>query len=802
MEMKNYRKVLVVSIMTLLVGTFFVPLISGGTNGDSDPVTITVNQSDDDIEIVYEINDFVEVPVMINGVEYSIILIGEESNLLLAGKPDIPNICRSVVIHDTAKMKVNVISTTYEEYDNVLIAPSKGNLPRTVNPDDVPFEFGDVYNEDDWFPGEIASLREPYILRDYRGQVVEIYPIQYNPVQKIMRFYTDITVEVVPDGEGTINCIYRDELPAKVDFDFKLIYNNHFINFGKSGRYDPVGEQGNMLIITYDDFWDEMIPLFEWKTIMGIPIEMVKVSEIGNANAIKTYIADYYNDYGLTFVLLVGDAAQVPSFMIGASASDPSYTYVVGGDHYPDLFVGRFSAQNIEQVETQVERSVEYEKFPQVGAEWYHKGTGVASSQGAGVGDEGEADWEHMRLLRTLLMDYIYTEVDELYDGSQGGEDASGNPTPSMVAEAVNDGRSIVNYCGHGSPSGWGTSGFSTSDINNLVNDNMLPFVTCVACNNGQFDDYDNCFCEAWLRATNNGEPTGGIASTGSTVGMSWAPPMDAQDEFVDLIVETYEDNVKHTFGGIHYNGVMHMNDEYGSAGYSETDYWIVFGDPSVQIRTDTPVEMTVDRDEEIEEEATSFEVTVQNVENALCALSRNGEIWGHAYTNEYGHALIELKEPVIGEEPMDLVITAYNKIPYFAEIPVHVNDPPEIPNKPEGPTTGQPYQELTFTTSTTDPDGDQVSYMWRWGDGHYSEWSDPYNSGETASASHSWSEPAHYKIRVKARDAEGAETDWSEPLSITIAKGKAVYNPIFTRILEELMDHFPILKQILLKFW
>jgi len=75
-----------------------------------------------------------------------------------------------------------------------------------------------------------------------------------------------------------------------------------------------------------------------------------------------------------------------------------------------------------------------------------------------------------------------------------------------------------------------------------------------------------------------------------------------------------------------------------------------------------------------------------------------------------------------------------------------------------------------------------------------------PYNSGETASASHGWSEAATYKIRVKIKDIYGAESDWSEPLSITITKGKAVYNPIFTRILEELMDHFPLLKHFLFK--
>jgi len=477
------QKIIVASILTLLVGTCFVPFVSGDNN--SGQIIITVNESDEIIEITYEINDFEEEFVDIDGTEYSIIKIGEESNLLETGNPDIPNICRSIVIPDTAKMKVDVVSTEYVDYNNVIIAPSKGNLLRTVNPDDVPYEFGEVYNVDDWFPGKIAELRDPYIIRDFRGQVVEIYPIQYNPVTKIMRFYNEITVEVIQDEEGTINCIYREELPEKVDFDFKLIYEQHFINYGQQGRYDPVIDIGNMLVIVYDSFWDEMVPFVDWKNIKGIPTEMVKVSEIGNANAIKTYA--------------------------GYVASDPSYSFIVGNDHYSDLFVGRFSAENIGQLETQVERTLEYEKYPQAGEEWYKKGLGVASNQGPG--DDGEDDDEHMDVIRDKLLAYTYIEVDQSYDFTG---------TTAYIAASLNDGRSITNYCGHGSPTSWGNGGgFSNGDVNSLVNDNMLPFITSVACNNGEFDSY-TCFAEIWMRATNNGEPTGSIANFMSTISQSW----------------------------------------------------------------------------------------------------------------------------------------------------------------------------------------------------------------------------------------------------------------------------------------
>ncbi len=60
---------------------------------------------------------------------------------------------------------------------------------------------------------------------------------------------------------------------------------------------------------------------------------------------------------------------------VGGVTSDPSYSYIVGSDHYPDLFVGRFSAENFAQAQTQANRTVAYESDPQIDAEWYEKGS-------------------------------------------------------------------------------------------------------------------------------------------------------------------------------------------------------------------------------------------------------------------------------------------------------------------------------------------------------------------------------------------------------------------------------------------
>jgi Peptidase family C25/Propeptide_C25/Peptidase family C25, C terminal ig-like domain len=788
MREKNMRKLIILFVGLFVIATSFLPVIGGSSPEtqpmNSDAVAITVQQIGDTTMLHYTLDAFTMTPVEINNKQYVTITLDGAAKNLVAGTPALPSIARSIIIPADGTMIVRIVDSSYEEYTNILVAPSKGNLLRTVNPADVPYEFGEIYSQNTWYPTNIAELQEPYYLRDFRGQVVTIHPFQYNPAQGVLRFYNDITVEITP--AQPLNTQYR---LSTIDNDFLSVYQQHFLNFN-TAKYDPVSEQGNMLVITFDSFYGTMIPFVQWKNMKGIPTEMVNVSTIGNAAAIKTYIADYYTNNGLTFVLLVGDASQVPVNYLGGVASDPSYGYIVGSDHYPDLFVGRFSAENVAQAQTQANRTIAYESDPQIDATWYEKGVGIASSQGPG--DDNEYDYQHIRNIRTLLLNFTYAAVDELYDGSQGGGDASGNPTPSLVAASLNDGRSIINYCGHGSMTSWGSSGFSNSDISNLVNDNMLPFITSVACNNGEFQS-GTCFGEAWLRATHNGQPTGAIGAYMSTVSQSWDPPMEAQDEFNNILVGLYPENIKTTFGALCFTGSMSMIDEYGSEGSYESDAWTVFGDPSVQVRTDIPFTMEVTHDSFLPNGAETFEVDVTGLPNALCAISANGELLGNGYTDTTGHAIIQFFTPVGVTEDVQLVVTGLNAIPYIATLTVgEPNLPPATPDKPTGRLTGKPGNTYMYSSQTTDPESDGIYYLWDWGDGNFSEWVGPYASGSTVSTQKSWAAEGNYSIRVKAKDAQGHESGWSEPLDITMP-----YNlPYVAKLLDLLESLFPRLFQ------
>jgi hypothetical protein len=124
-------------------------------------------------------------------------------------------------------------------------------------------------------------------------------------------------------------------------------------------------------------------------------------------------------------------------------------------------------------------------------------------------------------------------------------------------------------------------------------------------------------------------------------------------------------------------------------------------------------------------------------------------------------------------------------------------NSRPDKPITPSGPSNGKSGEEYTYTTSTTDPDDDKVYYMWDWGDGTFSDWIGPYNSGEECSASHIWNDRASYSIKVKAKDENGIHGPWSDPLSVSMPKSKVIDRPILN-FLEQHPRLFPILRVFL----
>lgn len=195
-------------------------------------------------------------------------------------------------------------------------------------------------------------------------------------------------------------------------------------------------------------------------------------------------------------------------------------------------------------------------------------------------------------------------------------------------------------------------------------------------------------------------------------------------------------------------------------------------------------------------------------VTNGVKPVYSVGDLW-FTRVDEFGHVLWE---KIIGGEKYEstyrlditddggYIIAGSTKSyglgnfdAWLVKITDFENQRPNKPTKPSGPNKGKPDTEYTFTTSTTDPDGDQVTYTWDWGDGNYSEWLN------TAEASYTWKEEDNYNIRVIAKDINGGESDWSDPLLFSTPKNKVI-NRVILNFLNQYPNLFPILRQLLLK--
>ncbi len=659
------RSLLTVCFLVLIVSAVFAEIVSFGS-GDN---TINVIASSEmETVLQYNISNFEQSKVIINGADWYQIRLPKEGITQDKGNPELPVFNRSIIINNSALMHLQVSDVQYQDFQ-LAVAPSKGVITRNINPATIPYTFGKVYQDKNFYPSEIAELSEPYILRDFRGITIKTVPFAYNAATKTLRVYTSYKIRVYADGYDTINTL--SESRGEISRDFSPIYENHFVNW-QNLRYTPVSDTfGKLLVICYDSYLTQIAPYVNWKKQKGISTELVAWSAVGTTAAnLQTYIQSRYTaDNTIAYVQIVGDAPQIPSLTSGGGGSDPTFALVAGSDNYPDIFIGRFSAQSAADVTAQVNKTIYYEKDLTTSASWLSQALGI-SDQASTLGDNSETDIIHMNSIRSDLLGYGYSAVDQVYEPSASA---------ATVTTNVNAGRGFINYIGHGADTYWVTTGFANTNATALTNGNKTPFIMDVACVNGNFVSL-TCFAEAWLRNANGGA----VAMYASTINQSWSSPMRAQDECTDLIIA----ESKTTAGGLYYNSSCKMMDTYGnttgSDGVNMYLTWHIFGDASLMVRSKTPIAMTVTHPASIVSGTTSVSVSTGTA-NTLVAITNSNTIYARGYTNSSGNVTLTLSGAPAGAVTYTITATAFNRVTYVGTIAQTV--------------ASGPYMEVTSAT-------------------------------------------------------------------------------------------------------
>ncbi len=542
-------------------------------------------------QVNFTIGNYDLTEVAFDGVTYSKIIFDGSVHTNMKGFAELPFVSASVMLSPDKNVSLKVISSDYVDIDleNPML-PSRGVIYRDQDPSAIPYEISPSSLRDNWYPQNLARNTAPFIIKDIRGTSVYVYPFRYNAVQNKLRIYKSVTVQLIENETQPVNPLAKK--PSKILREMDGIYSSLFINYSENKDDLTIGQFGDILVICTDRDENAIQPYIQWKREKGYNVSLEVVATGTNVKTLVQNAYDANND--LLYVQLVGDWADIKCDVLnGSSPMDPQLGCVVGNDEVADITVGRISSNSPSDVTVQIDKIINYEKNPDIGASWYSAAIGIGSDQGPG--DDGELDKEHIQVIWDDKLDpFTYETYSPIYDPSASA---------AMVSTAVNDGAGIVNYCGHGSPTSWGTTGFSNNDVSALTNGDKLPIIFSVACNNGNFQDPGDCFGEAWLKKENGGA----VMFLGATISQPWDPPMRGEDYFDDILTGGYDysqhpdqngistDEGRTTIGAIVFNGFVLMTTESNGASDWETaKTWTIFGDASMQPRTDIPGAITL----------------------------------------------------------------------------------------------------------------------------------------------------------------------------------------------------------------
>ncbi|MFC1745247.1 C25 family cysteine peptidase [Candidatus Riflebacteria bacterium] len=595
----------------------------------------------------------------LNGKTYSIITVPEFTGLTIKGAPDLPRISENILIPVTESPKASIIQDEYVDIKlEHPILSSKGHMTRNINPDTIPHTFSDVYKKDAFFPEDLmVTVSTPFTAHNIHGAHLKFNLFQYNPVKKILRIHKNLVVSIKNQGQSKRLLRIKKVPPFVYD-----MLQSSFINFERMRKplqLERATENGRMLVICYDDFLEAAQPWIVWKKKAGFVVKVVKMSEVGQtANDVKNYIKTEYNKGNLSYVHLIGDVEQIPTLLgtVESAHSDQSYGLVAGNDWFLDIIVSRFSAKTAEKVALQGYKALTYEAYPDTGAaaSWYVSGMGIGSDEGWPT-----KDWKYCDKIRKSLLKFTFKKVDRIYDPGA---------TPTAVTTGLNQGRSVINYIGHGASTFWGTTGFSNYDIKKLTNGSKLPYIWSVACVNGAFASSYDCFAETWLNAGTTDNMKGAVAIAAASTNMEWVPPIHWQAHINRVLL--IKGRVK-TFGGLNLNGMGRLASKYGATHKSFkmfVEQTNNFGDASIKVRCKVPAKVSLSS---IERDATSLKLVLgidkrgQDVKEFFVTIyNKKMDFWKTIAADRTGTVSFELGKKEDRPEELFLTVTGPDCVP------------------------------------------------------------------------------------------------------------------------------------------
>lgn len=500
----------------------------------------------------------------------------------IIGQPDLPILRRQVEIPFGADYTIKMTQANVTESSLAtlgLTAPILPLQPPDCKCDDLPAPFTKdetIYSKDTFFPYQPVAITGEYIQRGHRILIVEIWPMAYNPITGGLLLYSQVDLRIRLSGSDMTLTQAQANRYASPTFESNMA--SQVLNFNQGQepyrftQTDPVG----YLIITADAYYNSMVPFVTLKQQEGFTVTYTPLSVTGSTTtAIKAYIQLAYDTWLLppSYVLLVGDTNTLPTWTgpeIGTS-SDLYFATMDGySDWHPDIGVGRFPVRSIDQVSAMVNK---YQAFSDLDGSqpWLKKAAFAATCDLYQV-----AEGTHNYVIDSYMIAQSFTGT--FPNNPQPGGDklycVTYDATQQDVQNALNDGRAMLIFSGHGNYSGWE---LYTQSAIPTITPGYYPFVASHACLTGNFGQTE-VFGETWVLQ----EDKGALAFWGSSTYTYWDEDDALERGMFDSLLaggNPQPDYTQMIFGGLYA-----MENEYpGMARY----YWEAYnilGDPSAVI--------------------------------------------------------------------------------------------------------------------------------------------------------------------------------------------------------------------------
>jgi hypothetical protein len=711
------RRTFFITLTVLItVGVLFGEVVDFSSNWGSDPLFNKVYETTGGLEIIFSMHQMVVEDTEIDGVEMK--TFGVPSIFLPAeGAPNLTGANRYVAIPQGASVRVTIIGSRTEVYQDVEVAPAS-NYPAET--DDSPLVYEKdmgIYGVNAYYPSSPVKVSEPSKIRGVDVVKVGVIPFQYNPVTKELIVYKDIRFRI--DFIGGNGHFGEDRLRSRF---WDPILRGHLLNYGSLPEIDyysrtPGRQEAEYVIIVPDDAdfiqWADTI--MAWRKLQGIYTEVFTLTDVGGSSsgAIESFLNNAYNTWIMppaAFLLLSdypssGDLYGITSPMwSGYCVSDNIYADV-DGDDLPDMHHARITAQDYNDLETMINKFLSYERAPYTDPGYYDNpliacgwqdgrwfqlctetvyqfmlqefGKSPVHQYNVYSGNPYAGCPWTTRTGSTPVIQYWYnvgwlTQTTNPYNNAWWN-----NGSASGINSAINSGAFFLQHRDHGNWDGWGEPDYDIYDLNGLTN-NEFVFVFSINCLTGMYDYSSEVFSEKFHRID-----YGALGvNAASEVSYSFV-----NDTYIwgiyDGMYSGFDPNYpvgemtgydnwrpcQAMSSGKIYLDAMWFPDSVGAGSYRDYTYHLFHhhGDAFITLYSEIPMTLSVSHPATVNDGVTSFPITAND--SSIIGLTVDGEIIGVA---EGTGSSINITIPAqYVPDTIKVTVTKANYYRYEADVPI-----------------------------------------------------------------------------------------------------------------------------------